>query len=103
MNWWETTKRMIFEGPYHLTRRPIPGPGSENIINLTWAVQAQSPINYAIPNHRQWLFQEPLVISNHLIGLTGPGGYQVTYPYEATPLTQIAPTANPEEVITIYG
>ena len=95
--------RAIMQGPWTLFRRPIPTPGSENLAFATWAIPYQSPIDYAIPNHRTFQFQEPLVVSNHLTGLVGPGGYEVTYPYTSTPLTQIAPTANPAEVITIYG
>lgn len=101
-SWYSRMKRIVLEGPYQLTRRPIPSPGSENLIFLTWALPGESPINYAIPNHRTFQFQEPLVVSNHLVGLTGPSGYEVTYPYTSTPLTVIQPTSPGPEIV-IYG
>lgn len=101
--WYSRMRRAIQAGPYVLFRRPVPSPGSENLSFATWALPEQSPIDYAIPNHRTFMFAEPLVVSNHLVGLTGPGGYEVTYPYTSTPLTQVSPTGNAAEVITIYG
>lgn len=100
--WFSRVKRIVFQGPYQLTRRPIPTPGSENLIFLTWALPGESAINGAIPNHRTFQFNEPLVVPNHLVGLTGPGGYQVTYPYMSTPLTNVQPTSPGPEIV-IYG
>lgn len=100
--WYRRLHRIWQQGPYALARRQIPEPGSENLVNLTWAVPRESPINYAIPNMRQFAFQEPLVITNHLVGLVGPGGYQVTYPYYATPLIETQ-TATPPAEIVLYG
>lgn len=102
-SWFSKVRDFWQQGPYQLTRRPVPTPGSENLVFLTWALPEQSPVNYAIPNWRTWQFQEPLVVPNHLVGLTGPGGYEVTYPYTATPLTDISAGPSPSEVITIYG
>jgi hypothetical protein len=100
--WYRRMQTLWREGPYLLARRPIPEPGSENLINTVLAIPFVSAINGAIPNHRTFATSEPLVVPNHLVGLTGPGGYQVTYPYYAAPLIQIQPGAGPE-VITFFG
>lgn len=96
-------RKLIQQGPWLLTRRPIPQPGSENIIFVTWALPKESPIDGAIPNHRTFQFQEPLVVPNHLIGLTSQGGYTVPYPYYSAPLTEVQPNAQQPTEIVIYG
>jgi len=100
--WFYRAKEWFRQGPYDLTRRPVPEAGSENLIFLTWALPEQSPIASAIPNHRQFMFQEPINISDHLVGLIGPGGYEVTYPYQSTPLTQTETDANGPQIV-FYG
>jgi hypothetical protein len=100
--WYRRAQQIFMQGPWALTRRPIPQPGSENLIFLTWALPHVSAINGAIPNHRTFMTSEPLVVADHLVGLTGPGGYQVTYPYYAAPLIPTQQQENPEAIV-IYG
>lgn len=102
MEWHARLRHWFKQGPYTLSRRPVPTPGSTNLINLTWAIPHQSAINGAIPNHRTFMFQEPTVVPNHLVGLTSIGGYDVAYPYQSTPLTQVQPVSG-GPAITIYG
>jgi hypothetical protein len=94
-----------FKGPNHYARKPLPGPGSENIAFLTLALQRQTPIGAGNANLYQLIVEAPATYVPHVIGVQGVGGL-LSGQFFGTPLfvqQPAAPTPEPVVIVPMAG
>lgn len=69
--------------PWAYARRPLPGPGAENLAYLTLQLPQLTPIGAGVANRRQFQFQTPATYVPHLTGIQGLGGIEAGQWYNA--------------------
>lgn len=62
--------------PWAYSRRPLPGPGAENLAFLVLALPYVTPIGAGIANKRQFWFETPATYVPHMTGIQGLGGIE---------------------------
>ena len=82
-------------------RKPLPGPGAENLAFLTLALPEFTPIGPGNANRFQLLNLQPVTYIPHLIGVQGIGGLLSGQIYGTPLFTQASPSETPQPVVIV--
>jgi hypothetical protein len=101
-HFWHQIFRPFF-GVNAYARKPLPGPGSENLAFLDLLLQEQTPIGAGQANQMQFIFTTPATYVPHVIGVNGIGGL-LSGQFYGSPLNVQQPrTATPQPVVLVGG
>ena len=90
-------------GRYIYARKPLPGPGSENLAFTELLLQEQTPIGAGNANHFQLRTYTSPTYVPHVIGIQGLGGLIQGQIFGVPLAVQQPATATPQPVIIVQS